>query len=717
MNTQHAPVRGRWPRSRGLAFAALLSWMALALLRSPTARAGLAPPAHVPSEEDPDRGVVALSILPALGQQAPASTGWTAYWVTLENLTGSNLGGTLYLTPNRGIFRESELDDAYTETPIWLSAEGKLQVEMLAWGPTAGAVDAIFVDESGKRLGKGKGESVGPQAPHWLDASGPAPATRALRGKTFATPLPTPSAPGVVPMPFPRESSIPIAVSVAPWNAADDRPELPTRAAAYSPVTVMHVSSERLMRFPKEQLAALSDWVLSGGALSLSISRVPDLSSPVVARLIGPGVVPGPTTDALLDEQPVYVPRLDAPGTASQGETQAITTLQIPNRLTKSLVGFRGGNLHPSAWGSVASYGLGQVHVLGFDPNSELFAEETWTELKLLSLLEHAERSRDAVGLPHGTQRPEQDSYFVRKFLRYNRNQHWAILGAALLLIAYSGLAGPLNFRSSRRSRRPLSALVRLCVMSALAVFAVLAIGALSRGTSERASHLTLIEAGAGMARAKATRFRAFHAASFSSLEVAQTDAGSVVGIVNPRDGVTGRSVLGPSGLHIAALSAKPWQTVLVREEGFANLHAGVSLRRTAGGELLVHNRSGRDLAAVLLQDATGERRFFSLIQDGQQVTFSQGSSSAAGRPSSSIGRGYLLDPTAETSIDDVAPGAVQGWLALEQLTEGKVDWWPHDVPTLIAQIVGGEGYLRDSGFELRSDRVLLRVVGLGGQP
>jgi hypothetical protein len=259
--------------------------------------------------------------------------------------------------------------------------------------------------------------------------------------------------------------------------------------------------------------------------------------------------------------------------------------------------------------------------------------------------------------------------------------------------------------------------LVRLCAMSLGALLAVLAIGVISRGTSQRSSHLTLLECGAGMSRAKATRFRAFHAASVSKLEVGQSEVGSCVGIVNPRDGVHGTLTLGATGARLTNLTAKPWQTIFVREDGFAEVGAGVSLRETSDGNLRISNKSGRDLAAILVQNAAGERRFFSRIDDGTSVLFTDGSTARAGRRRGSIGRGYLLDPEAENSIDDVAPGAVQGWLALEQLSEGQVDWWPHDVPTLIAQVIGGEGKMRDSGFDLRSDRVLLRVIGWGGQP
>ena len=41
----------------------------------------------------------------------------------------------------------------------------------------------------------------------------------------------------------------------------------------------------------------------------------------------------------------------------------------------------------------------------------------------------------------------------------------------------------------------------------------------------------------------------------------------------------------------------------------------------------------------------------------------------------------------------------------------------PDDVPVLIAQLDGGEGRLKDTGYEIDRDRVIVRVVGFGGVP
>jgi hypothetical protein len=69
-----------------------------------------------------------------------------------------------------------------------------------------------------------------------------------------------------------------------------------------------------------------------------------------------------------------------------------------------------------------------------------------------------------------------------------------------------------------------------------------------------------------------------------------------------------------------------------------------------------------------------------------------------------------------EHLVDDVAPGLAQAWDAIDELSPSDVDWWPSDVPSLLAQVNGGEGRLTDSGLPLTQDRVLLRVVGFGGE-
>jgi hypothetical protein len=67
--------------------------------------------------------------------------------------------------------------------------------------------------------------------------------------------------------------------------------------------------------------------------------------------------------------------------------------------------------------------------------------------------------------------------------------------------------------------------------------------------------------------------------------------------------------------------------------------------------------------------------------------------------------------------VEPHASGITAAWQALEDVAGTETDWWPEDVPVLIAQIEGGEGRASDSGLRMDVDRVLLRVVGFGGVP
>jgi hypothetical protein len=70
---------------------------------------------------------------------------------------------------------------------------------------------------------------------------------------------------------------------------------------------------------------------------------------------------------------------------------------------------------------------------------------------------------------------------------------------------------------------------------------------------------------------------------------------------------------------------------------------------------------------------------------------------------------GKILDPD--------APGLADAWSAIETNAGTQVNWFPEDVPVLLAQMDGGEGRTSDTGLKLEQDRVLVRIVGQGGRP
>ena len=234
---------------------------------------------------------------------------------------------------------------------------------------------------------------------------------------------------------------------------------------------------------------------------------------------------------------------------------------------------------------------------------------------------------------------------------------------------------------------------------------------------SARARRLTLIEAGAGMSRATATRFRGLYASSARERTVQASARGNVLDVTGDADETGRHLVVDRDGARLTNLRGRPWEVVLVREDGFMGLGGGVSLLRGPDGLVTIKNRLGRDLIGVVLWPGDKrDARFFVRIKDGEAVTENVGQtlSLATG---GTFGRSALGLGTAKERLDGASRGLSAAWDAIEGATTRQIDFWPEEVPVLLGQLDGGEGKLTDSGFPLEADRALLRVVGVGGVP
>ncbi len=661
-----------------------------------------------------------VRVKPVLGEQAPCSNGTTTYAVTVDNSTDAAVSAHVYLTPARGLFRDPRVDDAFSLAPLWLPANGRVTVEMVAHGPASTAVDGVILDGSGNQLGRGQGYSSSPGSPHVLSISRSARVANRLEGVELP-PLnlerngDQPELPALA-QPQAPAAELTIRATRPERDVASGSLVVPSSSAGYAPTTLVIADSEQLVGLSATQLHALAGWVLLGGNLAINPTREEDLQHPTLVRLLGGSTRPAPPQQTQLDPQPLRV--VDKPTRSQPQPVTSLLQVEVPDALRSQLRGFVGGNLHPSPWGASASYGLGEVTLLGFDSNLRSIPGEPWLDLQLLDLVGHGWDRRRLIAIPHAAGETRGlPGYSIREFLKRNSQRHWAISAAAVLLIGYAVLAGPVNFRRSSRKREPLTALRNLLLLSVGALLAVLTLGAVSRGTSDRARHLTLLDAAAGMPVAAATRFRAIQASTFDDVVVRQTEAGSNLSVMNDDDGMNGDLLLQGDEMRLQNLHGKPWQTLYVREDSLAPVGRGVSLLHQPDGTLTATNRVGRDLTAVLLKDADGRLAFFPHIADGQSVTFSSGQRVEYTEARAPSGATPLLVHQFDVMIDEVAPGAAQAWDAIEDLRQGEADWWPQDVPVLLAQVVGGEGNLLDSGIEVDSDRVMLRVMGFGGTP
>ncbi len=653
-----------------------------------------------------------VTVVPILGQAAPASSGWTTYLVTIENRTQYEQSGDVYLTPTLGLFREAEVDDAFSQTRLRVAANERVTLELPAFGFAGGSVDAVVISPDGKRLGLGRAHASSANMPHLLVIQRNSRVRQQVKDAALpevADPAAGSSLPGGL---LPPQSPTEVVTSTPEWDLAANQPLLPRRAAGYAPATLVLCPSSVFSELAREQQRALSAWVLTGGTLAFVIDRDADLQDPALVRLVGGNINPSPASMSLRDPVPTRVSSgRNAPTASVQHVTQELSAAAQP-----LLRGFVSPNLQETRWGSTATYGLGEVTLLGFDPERPEFADDGWTRLKLLDLLGHAWDHRAVAAVPHAaTPLRDHRTYSVRRFLLGTRHQHWAIAAAALLLIGYAVLAGPVNFHRARSSARPLLALPRLAALSVACLALVLLVGTLSRGTGRRSRHLSLIDSGAGMPLAAATRFRAFYGSSLDELTIQPTTAGGVLAIVNEDETVRGRLDVTSEGLRLTEVVAKPWQTLHVREDGFATIGEGVSLVLDAG-RLDVVNRLGRDLTGVLVRDHEGRLVFFERIADGQRVSTDTGTELTHAVVRSAAGTTGLLAHEHELLVDGTNPGAAQAWTAFEWLRQGEVDWWPAGVPVLMGQLEGGEGIPTDGGFPLEADRAMLRVTGFGGR-
>lgn len=702
------PVRGAL---RHAALAAVLA-LGTSLLAGP-AHGELPPasPAASPSVVSepakpvkPGRGLN-LAAAPLLGSEAQTQSGWFGYLVQIENPLPQAFAGELYVAenPQPWVTARPTLSNAFLKTSFAVDAGQTVTLELPVHGYQGHEVRIVATAEDGTVLGQTTASHSTAGDAMLFDLSTPSRIAKGLTGSTVTVSSGGGSGP---------PTAMTLAASTPATDAVSGEQLLPTYAAGYAGATLVLAESEGLNQLNDARQIALAGWVLAGGTLAVAVTRPEDLRSGALPRFAGGELTQVEVPRSVSTIATSYVPSDSAP--IGSGTLDMKTSI-AREEIRKELVGYEGGNLEPTAWGAVASYGLGQVHLLAFDPNRAPFLGDTWSEFKLRGLIEHALARRSLTVSPFAVQDPSDwRSREVRRSLDPNVGNHWVIVFSAVLLIAYAIVAGPVNFQWAGRAGTPLKALRRLPVLSLIAFMAILLLGWVSKGGRSRARHLTLVEAGAGMGRATAVRYRAFYAASNDNLSIGVAEQGHVLDLVNA-EGQQQRTLhVDRSGFRIEDVASRPWETLLVREDGFINVGQGVAMQER-GDDLLVTNRTGRDLAAALVMRPDGTLFLHQKIKDREAVLASEGQRQTGVTRSATPPRPLPLWQL-NTELDTIAPGLGTALEAWNTMTDAG-DWWPDNTPVLIAQWVGGEGVLMDSGYRIDSDRVVIRVVGFGGQP
>ncbi|MEZ4226899.1 MAG: hypothetical protein R3B13_38515 [Polyangiaceae bacterium] len=649
-----------------------------------------------------------------LGRDAPGSAGWFGCIVQLENQTDSQLEGVVELVSEMP-FRSNE-GRVVVQAPFAIAGKGRVNVELPTHGfrHTTPGIEVTAKDNKGEVLASYTLPEPRMPEPLLYELVTTSKLSAGLSGKRVAvrgSRLRGSYGPPMLALGYP-----------ATLHASGDL-ALPTRASGYAPASLVVAKSEAVTRLTGPALAALTNWVLGGGALAIHVSRPEDLRSATLQALVG-----GPMRTAAVGAELKAKTEFIVPSESSSpyGRRGFGSTMRVESSPGEAVAGeltsYAGGNLEPSPWGASASYGLGEVHLLPFDATKESHVNDPWVQYKLLDLVRHAWTRQNAVAFPHGLEALDSSGTDdVRKVLDPNEGARWAIVVALLLLMIYAVVAGPVNFLMATRRGKPLRALWHLPIWAAGTLILIVGLGTVAKGVVGRSRHLSLIEAGAGMSRGSILRYRGFFASSSEELVVRGNTQESVLDVYGESENAERVLVIDRDGVRLEKLHAKPWQTVVVREDAFVKLGGGVSLVEQ-NKELVVVNRSARDLRAAIVKLPGGDAYFFDRIADGQTVKATDGKKVAGtiGAPShsSAAPSSHSLDlPVFSKLVEESVEGGGAAWQALEASARNEVDWWPSDVPVLIAQVEGGEGRSSDSGLKLDSDRVMLRVVGYGGVP
>ncbi len=528
----------------------------------------------------------------------------------------------------------------------------------------------------------------------------------------------------------PSGGSTPPALTVGSprFDPATGDPMLPDRAALYSSADAVMMRSDLLARLGGAELDALAGFVLSGGTLAIAVVRPEDIRNPTLTAFAGGAITRrGVSSEALRE--------LDPPSPSSTFGTPSSKVIPAAKNplpdVSETLAGYYGGNLHGSAFGTTATYGMGEVHFLAFDPTRKPAVDDPWVQIRMVDLTRRAyDRRSTQVFRPGSDLAGDHDR--VRQQLDPNQSSRWAIGVAALLLCLYAVIAGPVNFALASKAGRPLRALRHLPIYAAATFAIIVALGMFAKGINGRARHLTLIEAGGGMTKGSALRWRGFFSSRAKELTIHTTDGSSVVSTAAHADATDYEDhlLVDRDGARLVDVAALPWQTIVVREHGFASLGEGLALVRDGTAGVTVVNRSGRDLRSAILRLPDGTWSYAAKIKDGDRLASSvalplagslQWSSWLARARSTTHAGSVELHSLAASSLrfalEPDAPGLSDAWYAIEDAAGYAVDWFPDGVPVLLGQLDGGEGRTGDSGLRVESDRLLVRIVGFGGAP
>ncbi len=738
-------------------FAALL---ALAPVLGITADARAADPAAAPL-------TLAMNAAPIFGNDAALGYGWEEIIVTLANSGAAPKKGTLELTAT---LPWSQGETFITRAPFNVPAGRTAIVRVPTHGfyYQAPTLTLSAKDEKGAEITGTAVTTNMTVSPTLIDIDQTPRLGLVVRGHAVTTTYSTSSSGYGYGYGSPAVSPA-LSVGAPTFDATTGDPVLPQVAASYSGVTVAIIHSDLLAKLPPEEFDALRDWVSGGGTLAVVPNRPEDLRGANLTSMTGGPLVQGDANPGLfllpafpkagppapwptmggggLTPPPPMIPENDPlkfdpiadpsnpykpigyflPASTSTLPAAGAAGSMAPAVKAK-LVGFTGGNLTASDYGATASFGTGQVHVLAFDPTVAPGIDDGWVLARVVDMVQTGWDRQAPRAFPTGAGDRRylyNRSDEVRRALDPNENFRPALGFAAILLVVYSIVVGPITFLRAQKKGTPLAPLKWAPLWSMAAFASIVVVGLAVKGLRGRSRRLSLTELGAGTTRGSVTRFRGFYTSETKALSVAATDRSTVLDVSS--DGVMGANAvmrLDRGGSILENITSLPWQTMVVREDGFRDLKGAVAITGVSPA-LSATNHTGQAIDDALFYVPGDGVRYFAQVKDGETVVastgklvmsaFSRRSGSAGAMTIHLLGESEMAYSSAITKKD--GERIEKMWKPMSSAAGEQVDWWPDDQPVLMGELEGGEGVKTDSGLRIETDRALVRVVGRGGAP
>lgn len=646
-----------------------------------------------------------LDVKHVQGADAPWVVGWNEAVVTLDNADGAGFRGEVAIDSSYDRHADSR---ASVRIPVSLAA-GESARLLLPFHLNAGTFPNVVLRASGEgevssqALNLTRGiegvativEIQGKEARGAKLVEIPAAGSGAFDDEKPESPPHHPAIPPIpkhgpmVPPPTGAYTSLAVAqVSTVQIARESGDPILPDIAGGWSGAVLILAPSDILARLSGRSFDAIEHWVLAGGTIGIAITREEDLRHENLKKLLG-------------------------------GEAR-MTSPSGSSTMTFSGAGLARGDVSKDGDdGEYVGHGVGQVWLLRRDPWARTFDPKSPRSIYGLWDQSRARRA-STISLPAGTGLRWHDDDRVRKFLDPNHGFRPSLGIAAVLVVIYALLVGPLAFSRARKLGRPLSVL-KATPLLALGLFVLLVgLGKLGKGFRGRARRLSVIELAGGAPRGSTTTFHAFYVADPNVVEVVAGRPIDTVHTVEPFS--EGDPIeLDRGSIAVRAVRAHPWQTIVVAEEGARDVQGGIVLEGN-GTRLTLVNKTPWTLEHVVLHPETSptspaRSRYFAKVGPGETVIAHDGiavdrrvrplpyhfGGGAGGEP-------MIRNDDPSADAIDALDALITAW-AGASFPAGEPIPFNQPVATALVRSSGG----KVSGLNVEREAILLRVVGLGG--